>query len=149
MTEQPQEPISSESRKSESYFGLWQLRDTLSQELLAIDKVHLNISQSLVITTEDKLLLCLQAHIEEVERSQDWIAPFTLLLSLLLAFITTDFKDFVLPKETWNAVFLIILMSSLVWLVNALKSASKKPRLDSLLKNIKSGFPINVEENSK
>ncbi len=148
MIENPQQAIPSDPKGSYSSVNSWLLQDMLSQDLLSVDKVHLNVQQSIVITTEDKLMLCLQSHIEQVERSRDWIAPFSLLLSLLLAFVTTDFRDFILPKDTWNALFIIILVISMIWLVITLRHASKKPRLDTLISSIKSGLQDRVEENS-
>ncbi len=68
--------------------------DLMIQQLVSVEKVSLNLSQSVVVTTEDKLRLKLQIHLSETERSKEWIAPLSILVSLTLTLLSADFKNF-------------------------------------------------------
>lgn len=90
----------------------------ISKELLEKSKIHSNVSQNVIITTEDKIELCLRDYQEELRRQRDWIAPTGILLTILAALVTTEFKDFLsIPGQSWQILFLAGLVSTSVWLV--------------------------------
>ena len=112
--------------------------DLLIQQLVSVERVSLNLSQSVIVTTEDKLRLKLQAHLSNTEKTKDWIAPFSLLLSLSLALLSADFKDLVFPAATWRAFFIFAAIISGLWLASTLRQAFRSRTVDSLIDEIKS-----------
>jgi uncharacterized membrane protein len=60
----------------------------------------------------------------------------------MLALVTTEFKDFVLPKATWNAVFIIAAVLAGVWLLFAVKNAFTKRTVESLISEIKADSAV-------
>ncbi len=112
--------------------------DLMIQQLVSVEKVSLNLSQSVVVTTEDKLRLKLQIHLSETERSKEWIAPLSILVSLTLTLLSADFKNFFLSADTWNAIFIMSTITSAGWLLFALKRAFCSRSIDSLIEEIKS-----------
>ena len=114
--------------------------DEQIQQLVSVDRVILNVSQSVIVTTEDKLKLALQSHMSEVDGNKDWIAPLSLSIALIMTLVTADFKDLILTKDTWRAIFIISSFLSFGWLLFALKKAFKRKSLESLIKEIKSSL---------
>ncbi len=112
--------------------------DLLIQQLVSVERVSLNLSQSVIVTTEDKLRLRLQAHLSAAEKTKDWIAPFSLLLSLSLALLSADFKDLFFSAAIWKAFFIIAAILSGVWLAFTVRQAFHSRPLDSLIEEIKS-----------
>lgn len=101
-------------------------KEMLSQELVTFEHIHVNVKQSLVITTDDKLNLWLTQISKKLERRNSWIAPFGLVISITLAVITSTFKDWVFKPDTWKAVFILIDIASCAWLISTLRYCSKK-----------------------
>jgi hypothetical protein len=93
---------------------------------------------SVIITTEDKLKLCLQQYVSDTERSKEWIAPLSLLVGLLLALVTADFHDAMLSASTWQAIFIISSVLSFFWLMASLRRAFGNRTIDDLIKEIQS-----------
>lgn len=124
-------------------------RDLLISQLVSVESVTFNLSQAVVVTTEDKLKLCLQRHLSEVEKSRDWVAPFSLLISLILALITTEFKDFVLPKATWSAVFIISAILSGLWFLFVVKNAFTRRTVESLISEIKADSAVSGDQDRR
>jgi len=107
------------------------------QQLVSVERVTLNVSQRVIVTTEDKLRLCLHNHMSEIDKKRDWIAPFSVLLTLLLALVSTDFRDFLLPKDTWRAIFVISSVLTFAWLSIALRKAFSRRTAETLIAEIK------------
>ena len=107
------------------------------QQLVSVERVTLNVSQRVIVTTEDKLRLCLHNHMGEIDKKRDWIAPFSVLLSLLLALVSTDFRDFLLPKDTWRATFVISSVLTFAWLCITLRKAFSKRTAETLIAEIR------------
>lgn len=107
------------------------------QQLVSVERVTLNVSQRVIVTTEDKLKLCLQNHMSEIDKKRDWIAPFSVLVALLLALISADFRDFIVPKDTWRAIFVITSALTFAWLCLALRKAFSKRTTENLIAEIK------------
>jgi phosphoglycerol transferase MdoB-like AlkP superfamily enzyme len=122
--------------------------DLLIQQLVSVERVSLNLSQSVIVTTEDKLRLKLQAHLSTAEKTKDWIAPFSLLVSLSLALLSADFKDFLFSAATWKALFIIAAVLSLGWLATTLRQAFRSHSIDSLIEEIKSETKIDNGNNT-
>ena len=99
--------------------------------------IHSNLEQEVIQITEDKLRLSLNEYLVRIEKSKDWIAPFGILLTLLVTFETADFKEFFFSIETWKAVYLIATIGSIGWLIQALYSRLSSISVDDLISKIK------------
>lgn len=119
--------------KQNAYNGIF------TKKMVSDENVSFDLSQSIIVTTEDKLRLKLQTYLTSVEKTKEWIAPFSLLVSLSLSLVTADFKTLFFSAEMWNAFFLIATMISAGWLIFSLRQAFKSYSLDFLIEQIKSG----------
>ncbi len=86
-----------------------------------IDTRRSNIKSDLIEITEDKLENILLKHLDAVVSKQKWTLPFTVLLSVSVTLVTTDFKAALgITKDVWAAAFIIVFVGSLVLLVREL-----------------------------
>ena len=113
-----------------------------SQELEFIDRVYANTKSDLIQITDDKLKNILKDFISKVKKLNDWVVPFSIALTLLLTFLTTEFsKDFMnISKTTWSGIFKIAFFGSIIWLIiSAVNSLiqKKKTNIQYLLDEIK------------
>jgi len=96
-----------------------------------------NLNQQVIMTTEDRLRICLIENLKRAEKKYDWIAPLGILISIVTTFVTTSFKSIVLSSQTWEAIFIIGGIASFIWLIIALKHAFVKINLDHIISDIK------------
>ncbi|MGG2053086.1 hypothetical protein ABFY48_01715 [Lysinibacillus pakistanensis] len=69
---------------------------------------HANISQNVVLTTEDKLELCLLKHQETLKAKSDWKTPVSILATLVTVLITAEFKSFLgFSADVWKSVVVL------------------------------------------
>lgn len=69
---------------------------------------HTNLDQHGWIILEDKVRLTLIAYEKQFEKSADWWTPLSILVTILVAILTTKFEDFwFIPKDTMRAMFYI------------------------------------------
>lgn len=115
------------------------ISEVLQQEFLKAKKIHLNLEQVVIITTEDKIRLCLHKNIDRLDVKRKWWTPSALLVSLLLALTTAEFKDqFTISAATWQAFFLLLAVVSLIWAVMAIWKATRvKVSVESIVSEIK------------
>ncbi len=103
--------------------------------------IHKNLSQDVVLTTEDKLRLALIQHRETLNSRAEWIGAGTLALSFLSSLLLTNFKDIgPLKAPTWQAIYFIFFVLALVRFVNILVRMyqnRKKATIDYVIKRIK------------
>lgn len=103
-----------------------------------ITAVHGDLNQQVVQITLDRLCLVLHRHVEKTTRSRDWIAPAGVLLSIILTFASATFRDNILKAAVWSALFFLLGIASLVWLVVTLTRLVKAESVDDLVNRIKS-----------
>jgi hypothetical protein len=113
------------------------ISNTVSSPLVQNTRVHINVTQEVIVVTEDKVRLCLHNHLVRLEARNRWIAPAGILLTIVVAFATTTFRDFVLPASTWQAVFFLFGLFSFGWLIKALLNARGAPTLEDVLGELK------------
>lgn len=103
------------------------------------DKVHINISQEVIITTEDKIRLSLQKYIQARSIKSDWVTPLSLLVTFLLVFTTTDFHgNFLFPGDVWKGIFVVLMFSSIAWLIfSIVYSVRNRITIDCFIREIK------------
>lgn len=111
----------------------------ITQRIEEDAEMSMNIRQQLIVTTEDKIALCIHEHMRFVEKRKEWLTPFSIFLTAIIVLITADFKDWVLPKATWQAFFLMLAFISFAWLVVSLVQMPKHINADTLVEKIKKG----------
>jgi len=74
--------------------------ESLTNQLVIVSSVSLNVSQNLIITTEDKVRLCLSEHLDRMQKRRGWIAPLGILVTILLTLITSTFRNVGLSTAT-------------------------------------------------
>jgi hypothetical protein len=120
--------------------------EAIKKELLQVTAVHFNVAQEFILITEDKTYRCLHEWKGSIEARNAWIAPISLLIPLVLTFVTADFKDaFGIPKYTWQAVFMIGIALAALWSLRELiRLANRKgnPRVEELIEELKKGAVV-------
>ena len=92
----------------------------LTDRMLRESTFHANLAQELIVTTADKIELCLLHHQEELQVQKEWATPFGILVTVLMTLLTATFKDGLgLKKEVWQAIFVLAAATSGVWFVYA------------------------------
>ena len=109
----------------------------LVEQLVSVDRIAFNVSQTVVVTTEDKIRLALDSYLKDAKRRTEWIAPLGLLVAVLAALITATFNDFILSAATWRAIFVLVGIGSFIWLVWGLLAIRKNATIDELIDELK------------
>jgi len=100
-------------------------------------KVHLNVGQEFIFTTDDKIRLCLTKHMSILEKRKAWTTPLGILITIIIIFPTTDFKQFIFKPETWQAFFLLSGVLSFVWLCYSIYQAGTSSSINDVVSDIK------------
>ncbi|MGW8428848.1 hypothetical protein ACWGJQ_25950 [Peribacillus simplex] len=96
----------------------------LNQAVIDTSVIHTNVGQEIVVTTEDKLELCLRDHQHILKAKNDWITPLGLFIAVLTSLVAADFKEFLsISADLWNAIFIICSVIFGFWLLKALIKA--------------------------
>jgi hypothetical protein len=121
--------------------------DELSKNLT----IHKNVKQEIIITTEDKIKLVLINTREILTSQRDWWTPAGLLVSFITTLSTADFKDALsVPKEFWHAIFVLLTIASVIWLLISLRKLCKNWGQDDLSKIIAQiKLKVNSSETAK
>lgn len=99
--------------------------------------IHKNVKQEIIITTADKIKLVLINTREILSSQRDWWTPAGLLISFIATLCTADFKNtFGLEKNVWHAIFIILTISTSIWLLISLRKLYKNWGQDDLDKII-------------
>ena len=109
----------------------------LVEQLVSVDRIALNVSQSVVVTTEDKIRLALDSYLKGARRRTEWIAPLGLLVAVLTTLITATFNNWVLSAATWKAIFVLVGIGALIWLLWALLGLRNNATVDDLIDELK------------
>jgi hypothetical protein len=111
-------------------------RDQLFKDFIELE-VFADLNQEVIVTTEDKLKLTLTTYYNKVGRKRDWVAPFGIMLTTLTIFLTSTFKDFIVSSNTWQAIFILVFIGSLVWFIFSLKHAFKENKIEDIIIELK------------
>ena len=95
-------------------------QDKLNIDLTDNRNVYKNTAQDYVVTTRDKLELVLLKTEKCLAKRNSWMTPLGLFITCSITLLTANFKDFVLPPNVWNAVFIIASIICFFWLVQSL-----------------------------
>jgi hypothetical protein len=118
------------------------LRAQLAENIVQNTDMSLNLGGRIIMCTEDKVRLAVLNHLSRMQDAHDWWAPCGVLVSILLVFVTADFKlAFGLSAATWTAVFLIAAVLSVAWLIRALLRLARAPSADDFINSLKPALP--------
>jgi hypothetical protein len=107
-----------------------------------INQVCSNTKTDFIEITEDKLENILIKFLDGFKKANNWLAPLSILITILIAILTANFdKNFLtINSNIWTAIFYLSLFASLIWLTCSLFNAVKyrnKSNIDCLIKTIK------------
>lgn len=117
-------------------------QELLTQELVTFERVHVNVSQTLIITTEDRMNLWLMGVIGRIKKQSEWIAPLGLFVAITLTLTTTSFNNFLLPSATWHAIFVIVDILAFLWLVLSLRYLQRPLVIADEIEQLKTYSPV-------
>jgi len=81
--------------------------------------VHKNLSQEVIMTTVDKLTLCLMKNRDNITAKREWLTPLSIFLALLTTLVAAGFRRFIFDPDVWTAVYVLGCIISLIWLCRA------------------------------
>lgn len=106
--------------------------------------VHTSLDQEVIVTTADKVRLCLIAHRDRMTARREWLLPLGILTTLITALIAATFRNFILDAEVWEAVFVIAALVSGIWLIYTVIKAIKywkKADVENIVERLKAHSP--------
>ena len=121
---------------------------TAVENMVTVERVSLNISQSVIVTTEDKVRLSLESYIKKQNRRSEYIAPLSLLIAIIATLATADFHDFLLDSATWKAMFVITGIIALGWLFRSILFLRDQVSIDDLIDDLKRGNSVTNDNQS-
>ena len=124
-------------------------QELLTQELVTYEKVHANVTQELIIITEDRMHLWLREVMLRARKQFEWIAPLSLTIAITLTLTTTSFKKLLLTAETWHAIFIIVDIISFCWLIASLRHLRRPVDLAEEISTLKTFSPTQLSKNNE
>ena len=122
-----------------------ELNIEFAQEFSSQLTVHKNLGQEVVVTTVDKVRLCLMQNEAHLRGQRDWITPLSLLLASCTTLLAAEFKNVGLAKEVWQSLYILGSIACLIWLIKAATAAWRyrnKASIDAIVHELKaSGLP--------
>jgi hypothetical protein len=106
-------------------------------QLVNVTKIHQNLSQEVIMITEDKARLVLSEHLKKMDIRRDWVAPLGIFLAITITFSTSTFKDAILDSATWRALFILVGALSFLWLLWAVYRALKAEKIEDVVEQLK------------
>lgn len=101
---------------------------------------NFNIAQSGIVTTEDKVRLCLNDHLEKAENQKTWLIPFAVSISLLITLLTVSFRKVLwLSADFWQAIFIVSFVMAVAFTVYWFKKRGNPSSIDTIVEELKSG----------
>lgn len=104
-----------------------------------VTNVHSNVSQEIIEITTDRLTLKLNSHLDQLENKRGWVAPLSLVASLITTLSTTTFEKAILSADTWRAIYIITSLISAAWLIVSVYRSYKSPSIEDIVKSLKEG----------
>ena len=94
----------------------------IDEEMIKTSSYYTNVRQDFIMTTEDKIRLCLIKYQNILKLKNDWIAPAGLLIALIVTLVVaSDFKEFLnISPEGWRAIFIVGMIASFLILLRSL-----------------------------
>ena len=100
--------------------------------------VHKNIGQEYIVTTVDKVEICLTKHKNSLQDKHKWLIPCSALLSTVLVIATSEFQTrFGIDADYWQGTFVTAAIFLFGWTVYWIVMAVQAPDLDNIVAELK------------
>ena len=99
------------------------VRIDVEQEMSKTLVIHKSLGQEVIVTTVDKVRLCLMVNRDCLIAKREWVLPLGILVTLLTAFFAADFRDFGVKAPVWEAIFILASLVCALWLAKSLFTA--------------------------
>ncbi|MGN8197913.1 hypothetical protein ACS8Y6_04410 [Salinisphaera sp. RV14] len=99
--------------------GQIDLQEDFSRQLT----VHKSLDQEVIVTTADKVHLCLIKHRDKLTAKREWTLPASICITLVASLTAAQFRDFFLDAAVWKALFIISTIITFIWFCFAVKKA--------------------------
>jgi len=97
-----------------------------------------NTQSNVIRITDDKLKVILMENKQSLSGSTDFLAPTTLLLSLILTYCTTDFREFLkVSAAVWQGFYFFLTLGTIAWLVIVLRKIKQSISVDQLIELVR------------
>ncbi|PVZ59320.1 hypothetical protein C9422_10285 [Pseudomonas sp. B1(2018)] len=107
------------------------------QTVANVEQIHNNTSQEVITITTDKLRLALIAHLDCVQKKDQWQMPLSLLVGVVVVFCSSTFKSaFGLSADSWAAMFAMFGSGCFLWFLHSLFKLRKATSLEDLIEII-------------
>lgn len=106
-----------------------------------VKAVHGNLTQEVIQVTVDRLNIILKDHLDKVEKKNQWIGHLGIFLTMLVMFLTTEFKEkFIgIKSDVWYAIFIIGIIINFLYLLKSIFIAYNSPSVKDVIEIIKKG----------
>ncbi len=101
--------------------------------------VYQNTAQDCIVTTKDKLELVLIKTEKALVDKNSWQTPLGLIISCIVALVSSNFKDFILTASEWKSLFVFSVIACSIWLLHTIKIAwrnRRKGNIDNIIEQI-------------
>lgn len=116
------------------------------ESLTSVSELSINVSQKVIITTEDKLRLSLAEHLKNIEKKKGWIMPMCMFIAMAGTLINSNFKDRLLSASSWATVYIIAAVVFFIWLVYSIIQARRSESIEDIISALKRGAIVEKRE---
>jgi hypothetical protein len=112
---------------------------SFAKNLMQSSQTHVNLGQDFIVTTEDKVRLCMTRHAHRLSDRKAWTTPVSLFVTIVLVLLTAGFHDaFGITSDTWHALFLLSAVATLIWsMVAIIKALRTSTSIDKIVDELK------------
>lgn len=118
---------------------------SLLKELGTNSDIHVNVDQQYIITTEDKIKIALSELVNRLEKKGRWKTPFAILITIVTALLSTNFKGFLFSAIIWQTIFIFVAILSFCWIIYALWKSRRQIGIEDVIAELKRGSPMKSE----
>ena len=102
-----------------------------------IERISHNVKQEVIVTTRDKLELCLLKHQISMSDRNSWQIPASICISTTIAWATSDFKNILLGGATWKAMFILSSIASAIWFSVAFLRRIRIKTIEDIIQDVR------------
>ncbi len=107
------------------------------KRLVGSFSLHNNVGGRLLNILESDIRVCLMTYLANLRERGGWQAPLGILLTAIITLLTSNFQDkFRIPKETWEALFIMLGIISSTWFIYSLVKRPKEMTIDDIIEKL-------------
>ena len=111
--------------------------DDLKGEII----IHKNLTQNLLVTTEDKMKLALIEHRDALASRDEWVGAGALIFSFMSPLLIANFRDIgPITADTWRTIYFLFCALAFYRFISVLIKTSRnrnKAKIDYLINQMK------------